>query len=183
MPHSDDIRRHPANAVFALMEDRTFRLSVIRPALEADKAGLSRLATGKHPLRGFRTLAKAPLPMLLPVISDEANVSADLAQTILTHWFRTQAALRDKVSARLRAIGCEPAAMPFDEEGMVGWDTLPADEAAKQFDGTFLADEEKNAVMLMSLLLGWFGGDENDASGEDDADTAATGAADTPAAD
>jgi hypothetical protein len=162
MTPSDDIRRHPANAVFALMEDRAFRLSVIRPALEADKGGLSRLVTGKHPLRGFRTIAKAPMPMLLPVISDEANLSADLAQGILTHWFRTQVELRTKVSERLAAIGCEPVPMPFDEDGLVGWNTLPPAEAAKQFDGTFLEGEDKNAVMLMSLLLGWFGGEEDE---------------------
>jgi hypothetical protein len=167
MTPSDDIRRHPANAVFALMEERSFRLSVIRPALEADKGGLSRLATGKHALRGFRTLAKAPMPMLLPVISDEANLSAELAQGILTHWFRTQVDLRTKVSERLQSIGCEPVALPFDDEGLVGWNTLPAGESAKQFDGTFIEGEDKNAVMLMSLLLGWFGGEEDEAAEAD----------------
>ncbi len=148
---------HPANAVFALMEDRAFRFSVIRPAMENDKAGLCRLTTGKYQLKGFRNIAKAPSIMLLPVLSDEANVSADLARTVLQSWYDEEIDLRSRVGEKLTSRGYTPRPTPFDEEGQVTWNVMKPDDANAQFDGHFLPDDDKNAVMLMSLLLGWFG--------------------------
>ncbi|MBE0645550.1 MAG: hypothetical protein IH600_15820 [Bacteroidetes bacterium] len=167
--HNEELQSHPANTVFALMDDRAFRHSVVRPALEADKAGLSKLTTGKHQLRGFRNFARAPLSMLLPVISDEANLSAELAQRILTHWFTAQDVLKGLVTAKLQLLGYEPRETPFDEDGNIQWQTLKKEHAESQYDGTFMEGEDMNAVMLMSLLLGWFGA-EDDADGEEDAE-------------
>lgn len=151
--------RHPANAVFALMEDREFRHGIIRTAVEKDKTALSRLATGKHQLKGFRHIEKAPTVMLIPVLSDEANESADLAKEILTVWLADSQVLRGKVATRLQELGYEPVATPFDEEDLVGWKPLHDEHAKLQYEGTFLEGESKDAVMLMSLLLGWFGSD------------------------
>ncbi len=159
-PHNEELQSHPANAVFALMDDRNFRHSVVRPALEADKAGLARLTTGKHQLRGFRNFARAPLSMLLPVISDEANLSPELAYRILSHWFEAQGALKGLVTAKLQLLGYEPQETPFDEEMNVQWQTLKKEHADMQYDGTFVEGEDMNAVMLMSLLLGWFGAED-----------------------
>jgi hypothetical protein len=165
MPETEeDIQRHPANAVFALMEDREFRHSVVRGAVEHDKTGLSRLTTGKHQLRGFRHIGKAPTVMLVPVLSDDANDAPDLAKAILDYWLEDNAVLRAKVAARLRELGYEPAADIFDAEGLVAWKPMKHDDATLQYDGAFVEDEDKNAVMLMSLLLGWFGSDRD---GED----------------
>lgn len=166
---NENVQSHPANAVFALMEDRAFRISVVRPALEADKNALARLATGKHQLKGFRNIARAPLSMLLPVIADEANLSAELARRILDHWFGTQDELRGLVTAKLQLLGYEVKETPFDEDGFVAWRTLKKEHADAQYDGTFVGDQEENGVMLMSLLLGWFGSDD-DAAGETEED-------------
>ena len=162
----DNTQQHPANMVFALMEDRSFRHSVVRPALEADKNGLARLATGKHQLRGFRNIARAPLSMLLPVISDEANLSTELAHRILQHWFDNQGLLKGLVEAKLQLLGYEVKETPFDEYGNVEWRMLKGEHAEMQYDGTFLEEQDQNAVMLMSLLLGWFGAE--DENGEDE---------------
>ena len=162
--NTDTVQNHPANAVFALMEDRNFRFSVVRPALEADKAGLARLATGKHQLRGFRNIARAPMSMLLPVISDEANLSAELAQRILRHWFDNQEELRSLVIARLQLLGYEVKETPFDEYGNVEWRMLKPEHADEQYDGQFV--EGQDGVMLMSLLLGWFGAEDSDQDDE-----------------
>lgn len=152
---------HPANAVFALMEDREFRHSIIRPALAKDKAGLARLTTGKHQLKGFRNMAKAPAVMLVSVISDEANLSAPLARRILELWLDDAAVLRGVVAAKLATLGYEAADTIFDDDDQVTWRPLSDDHATEQFDGTFLEGEDPNAVMLMSLLLGWFGSDKD----------------------
>ncbi len=148
---------HPAHAVFALMEDRDFRYSVIRPALEARKDKLCRLTSGRYQVRGYRNLAKAPLSLLLPVISDDANVSSELAEQILVHWFEHNTELEGMLREKLDALGLKTHAAPFDEDGMATWDVLPSEQAQAQFDGTFVEGQDKNAVMLMSLLLGWFG--------------------------
>ena len=158
--HADDVQAQPANAVFALMDDRQFRFSVVRPALEEDKVGLSRLTTGKHQLRGFRNIFRAPVSLLLPVIADEANLSAELAERILAKWFDVKSELRERVAERLRELGYEPKDEPFDEEGTVRWNSLKPEHAEQQYDGSFLEEEDNNAVMLMSLLLGWFGAEE-----------------------
>ena len=157
---NENVQSHPANAVFALMEDRAFRFSVVRPALEADKNNLSRLATGKHQLKGFRNIARAPMSMLLPVISDEANVSTELAHRILQHWFDSQDMLRSLVIAKLQLLGYEPKEQPFDEHGNVEWRLLKKEDADTQYDGSFLPDQDENGAMLMSLLLGWFGAED-----------------------
>ena len=170
--HTKDMQSHPANAVFALMEDRDFRFSVVRPALEADKTSLARLTTGKHQVRGFRNIARAPLSMLLPIISEEANLSQPLAERILSHWFDAQADLRGKVSEKLRTLGYEPTEKPMDDEGNVNWQMLSREHADLQFDGTFLEGEDSNGVMLMSLLLGWFGSADEEADAEGDTDDA-----------
>ena len=162
-----EIVRHPANAVFALMEDREFRYSIIRPALEKDKEALCRLSTGKHQLKGFRYLNRAPNVMIVPVLSDEANLSAELARALLERWFEDQAMLKGLVAAKLQLLGYEPAESPFDERGEIGWNTMSEEHAEEQFEGTFLTDQDKNHVMLMSLLLGWFGHEQGE---EDDAD-------------
>jgi hypothetical protein len=159
---ADGTMTHPANAVFALMDDRDFRFSIIKPALEADKAGLCRLTTGKHQLRGFRNISRAPISLILPVLSDEANVSAELAERALRHWYAAQDTLREAVSAKLTELGYEPTKEPFDKDGMVSWTPLKKEYADLQYDGKFLEAEDSNGVMLMSLLLGWFGGDEDD---------------------
>ncbi len=166
-PHNEGLQSHPANAVFALMDDRAFRHSVVRPALEADKAGLARLTTGKHQLRGFRNFARAPLSLLLPVISDEANLSPELAYRILSHWFETQEMLRGLVTAKLQLLGYEPQETPFDEEKNVQWQMLKKEHADMQYDGTFVEGEDMNGVMLMSLLLGWFGAEDETEEEED----------------
>ncbi len=168
--HTDELQAHPANAVFALMEDRNFRFGVIRPALEARKQELCRLATGKHMVKGFRNIAKAPVSMLLQVISDEANLSAELARGILEHWMSTQGVLRERVTIALRERGYEPKEQAFDEHGEIGWRPMSPEHAQLQYDGAFIDDEDANAVMLMSLLLGWFGGDEDDETESDDAE-------------
>ncbi|MBR9978195.1 MAG: hypothetical protein KFH87_08920 [Bacteroidetes bacterium] len=165
---NDKVQSHPANAVFALMDDRQFRYSVIRPALEEDKATISRLATGKHQLKGFRNISRAPMSMLLPVISDEANLSAEMARRILDRWFTKEDELKSLVAAKLQLLGYEPKEAPFDEEGNVEWQMLAKEHADMQYDGTFIEDQDENAVMLMSLLLGWFGADD-DAEEEDEA--------------
>lgn len=159
---------HPANAVFALMDDRNFRFSIIKPALEADKNGLCRLTTGKHQLRGFRNISRAPMSLLLPVISDEANVSTELAERVLLHWFEAQSELRETVGAKLTELGYEIKKEAFDEEGLIQWTSLKKEHADLQYDGTFLEELDSNAVMLMSLLLGWFGGDEEEEETEDE---------------
>jgi hypothetical protein len=166
--HTENVQSHPANAVFALMEDRSFRHTVVRPALEADKNALSRLATGKHQLRGFRNISRAPMSMLLPVISDEANVSAELAQRILAHWFSAQDLLKGLVAAKLQLLGYEPKETPFDEYGNVEWRLLKQEHADMQYDGTFVEDQDQNAVMLMSLLLGWFGAEDEEGADEEE---------------
>lgn len=160
---------HPAHAVFALMEDRDFRLSVIRPALEARKEKLCRLASGKYQVRGFRTLSKAPMTLLLPVISDEANASPELAEQILQHWFEANTDLEGLLRAKLDALGCKTNAAPFNEDGLASWDVLPSEQAQAQFDGTFIEGYDKNAVMLMSLLLGWFGAADDEVSPTEEA--------------
>jgi len=158
--HADDVQAQPANAVFALMDDRQFRFSVVRPALEEDKVGLCRLTTGKHQLRGFRNIFRAPVSLLLPVIADEANLSAELAERILAKWFDVKSELRERVAGRLRELGYEPRDEPFDEESAVRWNNLKPEHAEQQFEGTFVDEQDSNGVMLMSLLLGWFGADE-----------------------
>lgn len=160
--HADDVQTQPANAVFALMDDRQFRFSVVRPALEEDKVGLSRLTTGKHQLRGFRNIFRAPVSLLLPVIADEANLSAELAERILAKWYGVQDELREAVAAKLSELGYEPQEEPFDEEGAVRWKSLKPEHAEKQYEGSFLENQDSNGVMLMSLLLGWFGADEEE---------------------
>jgi hypothetical protein len=152
---------HSASAVFSLMEDREFRFSVIRPGLEKDKAGVCRLSTGKHQLKGFRHLGKAPDVMIVPVLSEEANVSPELAKALLTYWLEVSGPLREKVAARLTELGYETKENPFDDEDNVAWRSLAHDHAQQQYDGTFLEGEDKNAVMLMSLLLGWFGSEKD----------------------
>jgi hypothetical protein len=166
--NNEELQSHPANAVFALMDDRAFRHSVVRPALEADKSALSRLATGKHQLHGFRNISRAPISMLLPVISDEANLSPELAKRILTHWFATQEVLKALVAAKLQLLGYEPQEAPFDEDGNVQWQMLKRDHADEQYAGTFVEGEDMNAVMLMSLLLGWFGAEDDPAETEEE---------------
>ncbi len=166
--HHKEALEHPANVVFALMEDRDFRYSVIRPALEKEKAELCRLTTGKHQVKGFRNISKAPVSLILPTISEEANLSAELARRILDNWGSEQQALRDKVGAALKDLGFEPKTAFFNEDGLVEWKALNEEIATRQFDGTFLPEENKNAVMLMSLLLGWFGSDEDDKESTDE---------------
>lgn len=169
MPDSnEEPRSYPANAVFALMDEKEFRYEVIRPALEKDKEGLCRLVTGKHQLRGFRHISKAPMVMLVPVISDEANESSDLAEGILKHWFSSKRSLKKKVSEQLIELGYEPRKKPFDDSGMTSWKPLTPDQAQSQFDGNFIEEEDKNAVMLMSLLLGWFGSEEEEEDDDDE---------------
>jgi hypothetical protein len=163
---------HPANAVFALMEDRDFRHSIIRPALAKDKAGLARLTTGKHQLKGFRNMAKAPAVMLVSVISDEANLSAPLARRILELWLDDAGVLRGVVAAKLATLGYEISESTFDDDDQVTWRPLADDHATEQFDGTFLEGEDPNAVMLMSLLLGWFGSDKDGVAEDEAADAA-----------
>ncbi|MCB2204687.1 hypothetical protein KQI65_08055 [bacterium] len=153
---------HPANAVFALMDDRKFRFSVVRPALEADKTALAQLTTGKHQVRGFRNIGRAPISMLLPIISEEANLSQELASRILSYWFDEEKELREKVSAKLSELGYEPGTVAIDEDGNANWLPLQKEHADLQFDGNFLPDADMNGVMLMSLLLGWFGSDEEE---------------------
>ena len=173
-----NLQIHPANAVFALMEDREFRYSLIRPALEKDKAGICRLSTGKHQLHGFRHLALAPNVMIVPVLSDEANLSSKLARRLLGYWWDDHTELRAKVGARLAELGYAQQPEPFTADDEVSWTPMKKEHAELQYDGTFLAGEDKNHVMLMSLLLGWFGGDE------DVTDAAETEASETaPAAD
>jgi hypothetical protein len=157
-----EVQRHPANAVFALMDDREFRYSVVRPGLEKDKAGVCRLSTGKHQLRGFRHLAKAPDVMIIPVLSDEANLSEELARRLLEEWLAVQMPLREKVSTKLKELGYDPVLTPFDAEGKISWQAVKDEHAKLQYDGTFLDGEDKNAIMLMSLLLGWFGSDKEE---------------------
>ncbi len=167
--HRKEAQEHPANVVFALMEDKNFRFSVIRPALDNDKAGLCRLATGKHMVKGFRNIAKAPTSLILPVISEEANLSAELAKRILEYWGAEQQELRGKVASKLRELGFEPKETLFNEQDQVVWHALDEESATAQFDGKFLPDEDSNAVMLMSLLLGWFGSeDEGEDEGEEE---------------
>ena len=173
--HHKEAQEHPANVVFALMEDRDFRFSVIRPALEKEKAELCRLATGKHQVKGFRNISKAPVSLILPTISEEANLSAELAQRILNHWGSLQQPLRDNVAAKLQEAGFEPKATFFNEEGILEWHALTEEIATSQFDGTFLPEEDKNAVMLMSLLLGWFGSDEESEEAPESAEETAGG--------
>lgn len=164
------LQRHPANAVFALMDDREFRYSVIRPALEKDKSGVCRLTTGKHQLKGFRHLAKAPDIMIVPVLSDEANVSEDLAKRVLEEWIGAQLPLREKVSGKLKELGYDPVLTPFDADGKIAWQPLKDEHAKPQYDGTFLEGDDKNAVMLMSLLLGWFGSDKDEQAEEEESE-------------
>jgi hypothetical protein len=166
--HHKEAQEHPANVVFALMEDRDFRYSVIRPALAKDKEALCRLTTGKHQVKGFRNIAKAPIALILPTISEEANLSAELARRILDHWLSEQQALRDAVAAKLGEAGYEIRENIFDDEGMVVWHALSDEVATAQFEGAFLPDEDSNAVMLMSLLLGWFGSDREEEEEDDD---------------
>jgi hypothetical protein len=165
--HTNDTQSHPANAVFALMDDRNFRFSVVRPALEADKAGIARLTTGKHQVKGFRKAERAPISMLLPIMSEEANLSPELAARVLRHWFDDQNELREKVSATLKEFGYEPATEPLDAEGNANWKPLKKEHADLQFDGNFLTDADQNGVMLMSLLLGWFGSEEDEEKEEE----------------
>jgi len=167
---SNEKQTHPANAVFALMDDRNFRYAVVRPALEADKAALARLTTGKHQVRGFRNIARAPLSMLLPIISEEANLSAELAARVLSHWFDAEVDLRTAVGAKLKELGYEPGTAALDEEGNANWLPLQKEHADLQFDGAFLPDQDQNAVMLMSLLLGWFGSEDDEEADEDGGD-------------
>jgi hypothetical protein len=171
--HRKEAQEHPANVVFALMEDKLFRHSVIRPGLEKDKAGLCRLVTGKHQVKGFRNIAKAPVSLILPAISEEANLSADLAKGILEYWSAEQKDLRANVAAKLQELGYEPKTDLFNEQGQVQWHTLNEEVASSQFDGTFLPGEDSNAVMLMSLLLGWFGSDEEEGASEESDESSA----------
>ena len=168
--HTNETQSHPANAVFALMDDRNFRFSVVRPALEADKANLARLTTGKHQVRGFRNIGLAPISMLLPIIAEEANLSTELAVRILRHWFEDQKELRENVSKKLTELGYTPGEELFDDDGATQWKPLQKEHADMQFDGTFLTDADNNGVMLMSLLLGWFGSDEEEET-EEESDT------------
>ncbi len=161
--------RHPANAVFALMDDRDFRYSIIRPALEKDKDGICKLTTGKHQPKGFRHLNRAPDVMIVPVLSDEANLSADLAKKLLEYWLEDKSALKEKVGAKLKELGYEPGESAFDENDEIGWKSMSSEHAASQYDGEFLSGEDKNEVMLMSLLLGWFGGEEEEETEEGEA--------------
>jgi len=150
------------------MEDKEFRYSILKPAIEQDKAALCRLTTGKHQLRGFRNLAKAPSILIIPVLSDEANVSAELAEAILRHWLKNSSSLQEVVSAKLNELGYEVNTETFDVDGLIAWKPMANDHAQLQFDGKFLEGEDSNAVMLMSLLLGWFGSDkDNDPSGKE----------------
>ena len=168
MPKTDtDELSHPANAVFALMEDREFRFGVIRPALEKNKAGLAKLVTGKHQLKGYRHIAKAPMVMLVPVISSEANASPELAKSIIQSWLEDHGTLRKTIAEKLTSLGYTPKKLPFGEDDMISWKTLKDEHAQAQFDGTFLENEDKNAVMLMSLLLGWFGSDRGEETEEE----------------
>ena len=153
---------YPANTVFALMEDKEFRNPIIRQALEKDKTGVCRLTTGKNQLKGYRNLAKAPMSMLIPVISNDANISDELAEKILRFWLGDQTELEDKVAEKLRTLGYEPQTNIFDEEHKVHWNFLKKEHAEAQFEGTFIDGVDKNAVMLMSLLLGWFGSEEEE---------------------
>ncbi|MFA6235176.1 MAG: hypothetical protein WC824_13460, partial [Bacteroidota bacterium] len=93
---------------------------------------------------------------------------AELAQRILTHWFTTQEVLKGLVAAKLQLLGYEPKESPFDEEGNVQWQMLKKDHADAQYDGTFVEGEDMNGVMLMSLLLGWFGAEDDDAGTEEE---------------
>ncbi|MDH7515777.1 MAG: hypothetical protein QHI48_07890 [Bacteroidota bacterium] len=161
-PNETELRTHPAHAVFSLIEQRDFRYSIIRSALEKDKNGLCRLATGKHQIRGFRHLNRAPNVMIVPVLSEEANISEELARKLLEHWLDEHADLREKVASKLRELGYEPQVTPFDDTGEIGWRSMSREHAQSQFDGEFLPDEDKNGVMLMSLLLGWFGTEEQE---------------------
>ncbi len=170
--NNPQVYTHPANAVFALMEDREFRHSIIRPALAKDKAGLARLTTGKHQMKGFRNMAKAPAVMLVSVISDEANLSAALARRILTLWLEDAGVLRGVVAAKLATLGYEINETTFDDDDQVTWRPLADEHATEQFDGSFLEGEDPNAVMLMSLLLGWFGSDKDGAPDTSDEETA-----------
>ncbi len=160
-PRHVEPQRNPANAVFALMEDREFRYSVIRPAIEKDKAGICRLATGKHQVKGFRNIALAPTVMLLPVLSQEANASTELAQRLLQSWLDDHADLRALVSAKLKALNYQPSETPITQDGFVEWRSMEHEHATTQYDGSFIDAQDKNAVMLMSLLLGWFGSDQD----------------------
>lgn len=153
---------HPANVVFSFMEDREFRFSVVRPGLEHDKAGVCRLSTGKHQLKGFRHLEKAPDVMVVPVLSDEAAISAELAKALLAAWLTANQPLRERVAARLAELGYGVQDQPFDEDDNASWRSLADEHAQLQYDGAFMEGEDKNAVMLMSLLLGWFGSDKDD---------------------
>jgi hypothetical protein len=159
-------QRHPANAVFMLLEDRQFRFSVVKPGLEKERQRLGRLVTGKHQVRGFRNISKAPASLLLPVLAEEANVSPELARALLGHWMDDNSTLKEKVVTRLKELGYEPKDIPFDDMGNTSWQTMNPEHANSQFEGTFLPDEDDNAVMLMSLLLGWFGSDEEEETPE-----------------
>ena len=159
----NDIQKHPANAVFLLLDDRKFRHSVIKTALDRDKQGICRLATGKTQLPGFRNFAKAPVQLLVPVISDDVSVGDELAHRVLIHWFEANVDLEGKVRAKLQELGYEPQAAPFDEEKQVSWQPLSPEHADLQYEGEFLPDENADSAMLMSLLLGWFGADEEEA--------------------
>ena len=161
-----ELYTHPANAVFALMDDREFRYSLIRPALEKDKASVCRLTSGKHQLKGFRHLGLAPNVMIVPVLSDEASITPALAHRLLELWLEANAPLQERVAAKLTELGYTLNAAPFTEDNEVSWRPMSKEHAQLQYDGAFLADEDKNRVMLMSLLLGSFGGDEDESEGE-----------------
>jgi len=167
---TSDHQQHPANAVFLLLEDRQFRLSVIKPGIEKERHRLGKLVTGKHQVKGFRTITKAPLSMLLPVISDEASVAPELARALLQHWYDANGELRSIVAAKLKEYGYEPQEQPFDGEGQANWRTMKTAHADMQFEGGFIEGADQNAVMLMSLLLGWLGAnDDESAPSENDA--------------
>lgn len=159
---------HPANVVFSFMEDREFRLSVVRPGIAKDKAAVCRLSTGKHQLKGFRHLEKAPDVMVAPVLSDEAVISAELAKALLAAWLEVNGPLRDRVAARLAELGYTAQEHAFDEDDNASWRSLADEHAKLQYEGSFLEGEDKNAVMFMSLLLGWFGSDKDDEPEEGD---------------
>jgi hypothetical protein len=161
---------HPASVVFSFMEDREFRLSVVRPGVTKDKAAVCRLSTGKHQLKGFRHLEKAPDVMVAPVLADEAVISAELARALLAAWLEVNGDLRDRVAARLAELGYAAQDQPFDEDDNAMWRSLTDEHARLQYDGVFLEGEEKNAAMLMSLLLGWFGSDKDDETGDTEPD-------------
>jgi hypothetical protein len=171
-------QHHPANTVFLLLEDRSFRFEVIKPGLLKEKHRLGKLVSGKHQVKGFRHISKAPVSMIIPAVSEEVNVSPELAQVLLQHWFDDNSELKELVASKLSSLGYEPKKQPFDDNGNTSWLVMKNDHADAQYKGTFLEGEDENGVMLMSLLLGWFGNDEDESSEADSTDAAADKKAD-----